>query len=267
MSNKDVKIVSQVKWIKLTTDMFDDEKIKLIENMPESDTILIIWIKLLAQAGKTNASGYIYLNENIPYTDEMLATIFNRPLSTVRLALQTLKQMNMIYIDEDNHIQIVNWEKHQNIEGLERIREQTRKRVAKHRNNQKALENKGNVTVTLRNATDIDKELDIDIDKDKKEIPYKSIIDYLNEKADKRFRHTTAKNKEFIRSRWNEGNTLDDFKRVIDIKVSQWKNDKDMNQYLRPQTLFGTKFESYLNEKPINKPLTPQAPKEWSGEY
>src|SRR5699024_12309296 len=106
MSNKDVKIVSQVKWIKLTTDMFDDEKIKLIENMPESDTILIIWIKILAQAGKTNASGYIYLNENIPYTDEMLATIFNRPLSTVRLALQTLTQMNMIYIDEDNHIQI-----------------------------------------------------------------------------------------------------------------------------------------------------------------
>src|SRR5699024_7784330 len=126
MSNKDVKIVSQVKWIKLTTDMFDDEKIKLIENMPESDTILIIWIKLLAQTGKTNASGYIYLNEKIPYTDEMLTTIFNRPLSTVRLALQILKQMNMIYIDEDNHIQIVNWEKHQNIEGLERIREQTR---------------------------------------------------------------------------------------------------------------------------------------------
>ena len=98
-------------------------------------------------------------------------------------------------------------------------------------------------------------------------IPYKDIIDYLNEKADKRFKHTTANNQKFIRSRWNEGNTLDDFKRVIDIKVSQWKNDKDMNQYLRPQTLFGTKFESYLNEKPINKPLTSQAPKEWSGEY
>ena len=98
-------------------------------------------------------------------------------------------------------------------------------------------------------------------------IPYKDIIDYLNEKADKRFKHTTANNQKFIRSRWNEGNTLDDFKRVIDIKVNQWKNDKDMNQYLRPQTLFGTKFESYLNEKPINKPLTPQAPKEWSGEY
>ncbi len=98
-------------------------------------------------------------------------------------------------------------------------------------------------------------------------IPYKDIIDYLNEKADKRFKHTTANNQKFIKARWNEGNTLDDFKRVIDIKVSQWKNDKDMNQYLRPQTLFGTKFESYLNEKPINKPLTPQAPKEWSGEY
>ncbi len=83
--------MSEVKWIKLSTQMFEDEKIKLIEQMPESDTILIIWVKLLSQAGKTNASGYIYLNQNIPYTDEMLATIFNRPLPIVRMALNTFQ--------------------------------------------------------------------------------------------------------------------------------------------------------------------------------
>ena len=125
--------MAQVKWIKLSTSMFDDEKIKLIESMPDADTILIIWIKLLSQAGKTNASGYIYLNENIPYTDEMLSTIFNRPLSAVRLALETFKSFGMIEIDDKSFIQISNWEKHQNVEGLEKIREQTRKRVAKHR--------------------------------------------------------------------------------------------------------------------------------------
>ena len=65
----------KVKWIKLSTTMFEDEKIRLIESMPEADTLLIIWIKLLAQAGKTNASGYIFLNENIPYTEDMLATL------------------------------------------------------------------------------------------------------------------------------------------------------------------------------------------------
>src|SRR5690625_7572426 len=91
--------MADIKWIKLSTSMFDDEKIRLIEQMPDADTILVIWVKLLAQAGKTNASGYIYLSENIPYTDEMLATIFDRPISNVRLALQTFEQIGMLAID------------------------------------------------------------------------------------------------------------------------------------------------------------------------
>src|SRR5699024_6195146 len=129
--------MSNIKWIKLSTNMFEDEKIKLIEQMPDADTILIIWVKLLSQAGKTNASGYIYLSENIPYTDEMLAAIFNRPVSTVRLALKTFQDFGMITIDDENYIAISNWEKHQNVDALEKIREQTRKRVAKHRRKQK----------------------------------------------------------------------------------------------------------------------------------
>jgi predicted phage replisome organizer len=155
--------VSEVKWIKLNTNMFEDEKIRLIETMPDADTILVIWIKLLSQAGKTNASGYIYLNENIPYTDEMLATIFNRPLGTVRLALKTFQQFGMIEISDDQFISIANWEKHQNIAGLEKIREQTRKRVAKHRE-KKQLPVTGDVT--LRNATEEELDIDIDIDKE-----------------------------------------------------------------------------------------------------
>ncbi len=107
--------------------MFEDEKIKLIESMPEADTLLIIWIKLLAQAGKTNANGYIFLNENIPYTEEMLATIFNRPLQTVRYALQTFKQFGMIEIDDNQFISILNWGKHQSLTGLDKIREDTKK--------------------------------------------------------------------------------------------------------------------------------------------
>lgn len=117
--------------------MFEDEKIRLIEQMPDADTILIIWVKLLAQAGKTNASGYIYLSENIPYTEEMLAAIFGRPINTIRLALKTFQDFGMIEIDEDDFISISNWEKHQNIDALEKIREDTRKRVAKHRQKQK----------------------------------------------------------------------------------------------------------------------------------
>ena len=167
----------EVKWIKLSTQMFEDEKIRLIESMPEADTILIIWVKLLAQAGKTNASGYIYLNETIPYTDEMLATIFNRPLSTVRLALKTLVQFGMIEISDEHFISISNWEKHQNLDGLEKIREQNRLRKQREREKKKlSLPNPescdSHVTVTENHATDIDKELDIDKEKDIKNNPY-----------------------------------------------------------------------------------------------
>jgi len=142
-----------VRWIKLKTSMFDDEKIKLIESMPDKDSILIIWIKLLVQAGKCNATGYIYLNETLPYTDEMLSTIFNRPLNTVRLALSIFQKFGMIELNEDGAIYINNWEKHQNIEGLEKIREQTRLRVEKHRR-LKQIEHTVTEKVTLRNATD-----------------------------------------------------------------------------------------------------------------
>lgn len=151
--------MSEVKWIKLSTQMFEDEKIRLIEHMPEADTILIIWVKLLAQAGKTNASGFIYLNENIPFSDEMIATIFNRPIATVRLALKTFESFGMIEILDNNFISISNWEKHQNVDGLTKIREDTRKRVQRYRERQKSLT--GNVTSnedeTQGNATEEEK--------------------------------------------------------------------------------------------------------------
>src|SRR5690625_2482522 len=240
--------MGNVKWIKLSVAMFEDEKIRLIEQMPDADTILVIWVKLLSQAGKTNSSGYIFLSENIPYTDEMLATIFNRPVSTVRLALNTFVQFGMISIDEDHFIEISNWEKHQNIEGMERIRDQTRQRVQRHRKKKKMLQNKDvTLHVTGSNATDIELEEELDIEKEL--IPYVEIITYLNDMASKNYRTSTQKTKTLIKARWNEGFRLDDFKKVIDTKNSEWKNDKSMSKFIRPDTLFGTKFEGYLNQE------------------
>ncbi|KEI92660.1 replication protein [Clostridium botulinum] len=193
--------MAEVKWIKITTNMFDDEKIKLIDAMPERDTIHYIWIRLLVQAGKTNANGYIFLNENVPYTEEMLSTIFNRPLNSVRLALKTLNDFGMIELAENHLIKITNWSKHQNIEGMEKVREQTKKRVAKHRAKKKELleaakeetcgsnEAKKSVTLheTLSNGTEEDKEEDIDIEEDNNllyiENNIEKIIDYYCSKA------------------------------------------------------------------------------------
>lgn len=161
--------MAEVKWIKITTNMFDDEKIKIIESMPEKDSILIVWIKLLTLAGKINANGYIFLTENIPYTDEMLATVFNRPLNVVRMALEIFKKFKMIDYNDNDILHITNWDKYQNIYGLDKIREQTRLRVAKYRKKLKELPASnvtGNVTVTLGNAIEEEIEEDIDIDKD-----------------------------------------------------------------------------------------------------
>lgn len=158
--------MSNVKWIKLSTQMFEDEKIKLIEHMPDADTILIIWVKLLSQAGKANANGYIYLSENIPYTDEMLATIFGRPLNTVRMALGIFKQFGMIDIDDNHFINIENWEKHQNVAGLDKIREQNRIRKQRQREKTKLPEPKrgSHVTVTPSHATELELELELDLE-------------------------------------------------------------------------------------------------------
>lgn len=83
-------------------------------------------------------------------------------------------------------------------------------------------------------------------------LPYEEIINYLNLKANTHYRHNIKKTQSLISARFNENFTLNDFKRVIDNKVSEWK-DTEMEKYLRPETLFGTKFESYLNQKEKEK--------------
>ncbi|PCX66792.1 phage replisome organizer N-terminal domain-containing protein [Listeria monocytogenes] len=178
--------MSGIQWIKLSVNMFDDEKIKLLEKMPEGNQMLIVWIRLLALAGKTNDKGRIYLNENVPYTEDMLATLFNRDVGIIRVTLHTLQGFGMIQKTENGLIEIENWEKHQNVDGMERVREQTRKRVEKHReamrqNRIASGDSKGDkecnvtssVTVTQSNAIDIDKELDKDININNSDLNFK----------------------------------------------------------------------------------------------
>lgn len=159
--------MAEVKWIKIATDIFDNKKIKIIESMPDGDAIIVIWFKILMLAGNVNDGGSVYFTKDIPYTDQMLATVFNKPLSTIQLALNTFEKFGMIEVVDDI-IHLSNWEKYQNVDGLEKIREQTRARVAKHREMKKLECNvTSNVTVTQCNATDIEEDIDIELDKDK----------------------------------------------------------------------------------------------------
>lgn len=163
--------MSEIKWIKITTDIFDDEKICLIDALPDHDAILVIWFKILALAGKHNRNGLLMMSDKVHYTDEMLATIFRRPLNTVRMALGVFEQFGMVEII-DGIIALPNWEKHQNIDGMEKIKKQTRNRVAKYRKKQKSLALGGNVTcnvtVTGGNATEEERDKNKNrLDKDK----------------------------------------------------------------------------------------------------
>lgn len=165
--------MSEIKWIKITTDIFDDEKMCLIDALPDRDAIIVIWIKLITLAGKLNRKGVLAISKNIIYTDETLAQTFHRPLNTVRMALEVFEKFGMVE-KIDGVIVLPNWEKHQNIDGMEKIKEQNRNRAARHRQKQKLLAQNNesnvtdnvidNVTVTLGNAIDKDKELDKDIE-------------------------------------------------------------------------------------------------------
>ncbi len=126
--------MAEIEWLKLSAATFDDEKIELIEGMPEvGDAIALMWIKLICLARRTNDEGLIYITPEIPYTEDLLAVKFHKPTPLVRMALQTFKDLKMIEIWPDQKIWIKNWAKYQFLEGLEKVREQARLRAARHR--------------------------------------------------------------------------------------------------------------------------------------
>ena len=153
--------MSEVKWIKLSTGIFDNRKIRQIEEMPDGDALIVIWMKLLVLAADVNDGGLVYFTRDLPYTDQLLATQFHRSTKQVQLAMQTFEMFGMIEIVDDI-FKISNWEKYQNEEGLSKIREQNRLRKQAQRERERAAlppaSRDSHVTVTGSHATDIDKE-------------------------------------------------------------------------------------------------------------
>lgn len=131
-------MASDVKWIKIATDIFDDEKIAIIEAMPDADVMIVLWFKILTLAGKVNTSGVLMINDRIPYTDEMLATIFRRKISQVKMALEVFQSLDMIEII-NGVVTIPNWGKHQKLDAIESKREYQKEYMREYRDKQKQL--------------------------------------------------------------------------------------------------------------------------------
>ena len=156
------------KWIKITTDLFDDEKILLIESLPEADSIIVIWFKLLCLAGKQNNSGVFMFSNQMPFTEKMLATIFRRKESTINLALQTFEKFGMVEIVDDL-ITIPNWGKHQSLDQLEHKKEYMRTYMQDYREKQKTIACKTNSKSNCKtNSKTNVSEADIERDKEER---------------------------------------------------------------------------------------------------
>ena len=186
--------MAEIKWVKLTTDMFDNRKIKHLRRLPEGNNIVLLWVMLLTMAGRCNSGGMIFLTENIPYTSKMLADELGFEENTVKLALTTLERLNMIVTDK-GFFAIAGWEEYQNIEGMDKIREQNRLRQAKFKEKKRALPSNvtDNVTVTQGNATEEDIEEDKELEED--------IISDSGESA-------PAKKKRAVRHKYGEYNNV-----------------------------------------------------------
>ncbi|MGN1369956.1 MAG: phage replisome organizer N-terminal domain-containing protein [Aristaeellaceae bacterium] len=159
--------MADVKWVKIMTDMFDNRKIRHLRRLPDGNNIVLIWVMLLTMAGRCNAGGMIFLTENIAYTTKMLADELDFEENTVILALKSLEQLGMITMDGQN-FRIAGWDEYQNIEGMDRIREQNRLRKQRHRKRMEAEKQQAlpasrdsHVTVTESHATDIEEDTDI----------------------------------------------------------------------------------------------------------
>lgn len=176
-------LVADVKWIKITTDIFDDEKILLIESLPDAYSIIVVWFKLLCLAGKMNNSGVFMMNNQISYTDKMLATIFRMKESTVQLALQTFEQFGMVEI-VDGVITIPNWGKHQNLEQIEARKDYQREYQRKYRKKQKEIADGKHSRKCLRepnvNSPEEDIEEEREEEKERDKIDYKGIVAAFN---------------------------------------------------------------------------------------
>ena len=245
-------------YLKLKDNFFESDEMVVLESMPDGYIYSNILLKLYLRSLKNE--GKLMFNDRIPFNAQMLARVTRHSVGDIEKAVDIFKQLGLIEVLDNGAIYISDIQNYIGTTSTEadRIRKY-RQRIAQD----KKLEIDNSVQMYDKSTPEIELEKEIELERDiEKEIkparpssgkpdpiPYAKIIDYLNNKAGRSFKNVEA-NKKLIRARWNEGFVFDDFKKVIDIKTNEWIKDTKMASYLRPATLFGNKFDQYLNQKP-----------------
>lgn len=256
-------------WLKLAEDFYDDDTIQWIEEQENGVAYVNFYLKLLLKSLKDD--GYLIRvvgKRLIPYDVASLSKLTNTEPDTVRVAMELFKQVGLVELLDSGEIYMAQIDEMigSETQAAKRMRKLRAKQSLESSKNepQKQLqaENRNNVTKERNNVQkcyteyrDRDKEIDIDIYSQAKpdntlNETVDEVINYLNKKADKNYRNSQYARRH-INARLNEGYTIEDFNKVVDNKVADWKGNKEFDKFLRPQTLFGSKFESYLNEKPM----------------
>ncbi|MCK4020092.1 prephenate dehydrogenase [Streptococcus suis] len=267
-------------YLKLKDNFFESDEAIILESMPDGYIYSNILLKLYLRSLKNN--GILMFNDLIPYNAQMLATITRHHVGVIEKAIQILQQLRLIEILDNGAIYMTNI---QNFVGKSST-DADRKRAEYNK-----IKRVGEISTRETDKTppeieiekDIKLDIDLDINKDiyseldnsaeqssayvfpnwlnqssidelkkvsPKNYPLYIPIQYLNQETGHTYKFIATHTK-FIQARYKDGYTLEDFKKVIDTKVAQWKNNSQMAQYLRPKTLFSpSNFDSYLNESP-----------------
>ena len=237
-------------YMRLKDNFFEDETIVLLESMQDGYLYSNILLKLYLKSVKTE--GKLLFNNFIPYSAEMIATITRHKVGVVEKALDIFEKLGLIEVLDNGTIYMMNIQSYIGKSSTEADR------IRNYRNKISAEKNEGVQMYgkcTPKIEIEIEKEIDTKIEKDINKADFSSeineIISYLNQKTDSRFKASTLKTQSLIKARLKEGYTVNDFYAVIDKKTQEWKGT-DYEKYLRPETLFGNKFEGYLNQKSTN---------------
>ena len=246
-------------WLKLKDDFFNQKEIKMLRKLAGGDTFTVIYLKILLLSLKND--GRVYYDGIARNMVEEIALEIDEETENVQLTFNYLQTKGLLIFNSDDEVELSNI--HQMI-GSETA---AASRMRKSRGKKEIEAECNNVTPELRQSyTEIEIEKEIENTKSDKSDSASiftkfcnEVVDYLNQKAKSNFKATTKATQTKIRARLAEGFRVDDFKKVIDIKTAEWLDDANMSQYLRPETLFGTKFESYLNQKQAVKRVNTQS--------
>lgn len=237
-------------WLKLKRDFFKRHDIRIIESMPNGKDYILFYLKLLCES--VDHDGSLRFSEQIPYNEDMLATITNTNVDIVRNAINIFAQLGMMEILDDGTYFMAEVQKmigsaadNDNANRQRRFREKQKELALPNRYESVT---KNNESKSKSKSIELEKDKEKDIKKRENREIAKKVLEYLNQKAGKNFKPVDS-NISMINARLEEGYKYEDFVKVVDVKYSEWKYT-DYEKYIRPNTLFcKSHFDNYLNQK------------------